>query len=232
MTYFDDSLSFAPVAERNTDPILPEERFIFELIGLERSEPDQWRKQGGIKWTFRVLNMDGSPFIFNDEPYELWRTTGVNANGTPLMNIGTQANDWASALLGRQLGVDDTLKVSELRGKRMSAMVVWRPKKTDPKSKTIDLASLRHVGTAVSSARPADPTTVSEDPTPDDVDRALAITSLQKSIKRLSKLDKAAGANAQAAYDASDFTTAPMSEIQNLAAQVRSAIEKAMDDDE
>lgn len=230
--YFDESLSFAPVAEKNTDPILPEERFQFELVGLERSEPDQYRKNGGIKWSFRVLNMDGSPFLFQDDEYILWRTTGVNANGTPLMNIGTQANDWASALLGRQLGVDDTLKVSELRGKRMSAMVVWRPKRTDPKSKTIDLASLRHVGTAVSSARPADPTTVSEDPTPEDVDRALAITSLQKAIKRLLKVDRSAGERAQAAYEDSDFDTAPMSEIQNLAAQVKAAYDKAMEDDD
>lgn len=155
VTYFDQSLDFEPVAEQNTDPILPEERFTFELVGLERSEPDQYRKQGGIKWTFAVSYPNGEPFIFQNEQYTLWRTTGVNANGRPLMNLGTQAHEWASALMGRTLGVDETLKVSQLRGKKMSAMVVWRPKKTKPKEKTADLASLRHIPTGEPEAQQA-----------------------------------------------------------------------------
>lgn len=228
MAFFDQDLTFAPVAERNTDPILPEERFVFELIGLERSEPDQWRKSGGIKWTFRVLYENGAPFIFQDEPYDLWRTTGVNANGTPLMNIGTQANDWASALLGRQLGVDDTLRVSDLRGKRMSAMVVWRPKKTDPKSKTIDLASLRHVANAPQKPAPGQ---VSADPTADDVDRALVVTKLQKQVARLKKLDAVAGAEAAKALAESDLEDAPFEALQALSASFATAITNALEED-
>lgn len=237
MSYFDATLEAAPVAEQDYTPVLPEERHVFELIGFERSEPDQWRKEGGIKWTWRVFHEDGAtPFVFQDEQYQFFRTTGLTRDGRPNFNVGTYANEWASAMLGRTLDTDAKFSVSELRGKRMSAMVVWENQKSDSRKKTIKLASLRHVPvrtTNVSSAppRPADPTTVSADPTPEDVDRALAISGLQKSIKRLTKLDEIAGAAAQQAYENSDFTTAPMSEIQNLVAQVKTAIEKAMDDD-
>ncbi len=34
MTYFDSTLEAEPVAEQNLDPILPEERFVFELVGF------------------------------------------------------------------------------------------------------------------------------------------------------------------------------------------------------
>lgn len=228
MVYFDTSLDFAPVAEQNTDPILPEDRFVFELIGLERSEPDQWRKNGGIKWTWKVWNMDGSPFVFKDEQYTLWRTTGVNANGVPNINVGTQANEWASAMLGRPLDVDATLRVSELRGKKMSAMVVWQPQKSDPKKKSVVLASLRHVP---SGAKPADRTTVSADPTPEDVDRALILTKIPKQIARLKKLDAEAGASAAAAWADSD-EDAPIEELKALSEAFSQAIQNAVDADD
>lgn len=152
MTYFDDSLDFAPVTEQNSDPILPEDRFVFELIGLERSEPDQWRKNGGVKWTFRVTYPNGEPFMFKDEPYEFWRNTSLNAKGQPVMTEGTNAHEWASALLGRTLAMDETLKPRELRGKKMQAMVVWEKQRSDPKKKSAKLASLKHVPTASSAA--------------------------------------------------------------------------------
>ena len=145
MTYFDTTLEAEPVAEQNNDPILPEERFIFELVGFERSQPDQWHKNGGIRWTFAVYDMDGHPFEFQDEHYMLWRTTNVNAAGKPLFTLGTQAHEFAQALLGRNLGVDDNFSISEMRGKRFSSQVVWQPKKTKPKEKAAVLASLRHI---------------------------------------------------------------------------------------
>lgn len=156
MTYFDDSLSFAPVAEQSSDPVLPEDRHIFELIGLERSEPDQFRKDGGIKWTWRVFNADGSPFTFKDEQYLFWRTTSIDRSGRPLMNKGTFAYDWTSAMLGRELGIDETLNPRALRNKKMSAMVVWEKQRSDPTKKSVKLASLRHVPTGEAQAFDAD----------------------------------------------------------------------------
>lgn len=231
MTYFDATLEAAPVSEMDYTPILPEERHIFELIGFERSEPDQWRKEGGVKWTWRVFNADGSPFMFKDEQYEFFRTTGLTRDGRPSFNVGTYANEWASAMLGRPLGTDADFKISELRGKRMSAMVVWEPQKSDPKKKTIKLASLRHVPVAGASAAPKrDVTTVSAEPSGEDVDRALAVQGLKKSIAKLVKVDPERGAEAQHAYDASEFDTAPISEIKEFWAEVKASIARALED--
>jgi hypothetical protein len=186
VTYFDTSLDFAPVSEQGTDPILPEDRFVFELVGLERSEPDQYRKNGGVKWTWRVFQEDGrTPFVFQDEQYLLWRTTNVDAKGKPIMNIGTQAHDWASAMLGRTLGIDEQLNPSELRGARMSAHVVWEKQKTDSKKKTVKLASLRHVQKTGNAAAPQQSRAqVEANATADDVDRALMISKFEKKLER------------------------------------------------
>lgn len=230
MTYFDATLEAAPVAEMDYTPVLPEERHVFELIGFERSEPDQWRKDGGVRWTWRVFEADGvKPFVFQDEQYQFFRTTGLTRDGKPSFNVGTYANEWASAMLGRPLGTDADFKISELRGKRMSAMVVWEPQKSDPKKKTIKLASLRHVP-ATGAAPKRDATTVSAEPSEEDVDRALAVQGLKKAVERLTKLDKEAGAAAQHAYDSSDLDTAPIEDIQDLWAAVKASIAKALAD--
>lgn len=226
MTYFDTSLSTAPVAERNTDPILPEERFIFELVGFERSGVDQWHKNGGIKWTFATYDIDGRPWEFQDEHYMLWRTTNVNKAGEPLFTIGTQAHEWAEALLGRKLGFDDHVNVSELRNKRMSSMIVWENKKTKPGEKSAVLRSLRHVPVGAV----ATPGQVSADPSDDEIDRALIVTKLQKQTARLRKLDAESGVQADAAIEKFDLSVAPLAALQALLDRVQAAIEKALDD--
>lgn len=188
MVTFDTSLDFAPIEVANTDPILPEDRFIFELIGLERSEPDQWRKEGGVKWTFLTFNADGSPFMFKEEQYQLFRTIGLDKKGRPNINQGTQGYDWACALAGKELSVGEKPRVADLLHKRMSAMVVWEKQRSDPTKKTIKLASLRHVPTG---SAPAVAAQVSADPSIADVDRALLITTVDKLIKRAEKLGTA-----------------------------------------
>lgn len=234
MTYFDDSIAGAPVAERNTDPILPEERFIFELVGFERSGPDQWHKNGGIKWSFLTYDMDGRPWEFNDEHYELWRTTNVNKAGEPLFTIGTQAHEFAQALLGRKLGPDDHFNISELRNKRMSSQIVWEPKKTKPSEKAAVLRSLRHVPVAPMGApagaapKPA-PGQVSADPTTEEIDRAGVVSDILKAVKSLKKFDPEAGAKAAAAVAESDLDDAPMDELRRLLESIKDAVMKAMD---
>lgn len=233
MVYFDTTLEAPRIEEQQSTPILPEDRFIFELIGFERSAPDQWRKEGGIKWTFLVFNADGSPFMFQNEQYEMWRTTGLTRDGKPNFNLGTYANDWASALLGRDLGVDANFSISDLHRKRMSAMVVWENQKSDPKKKTIKLASLRHVPVQdANGTAPAAPSkaSVSADASDEDIDRALAITKIQKSLKTLKRLDAEAGASAQKAVDESDLDDAPLDALTALSEQISAAVMKAMDD--
>jgi GH43 family beta-xylosidase len=233
MTYFDESIAGAPVAERNTDPILPEERFIFELVGFERSEPDQWHKNGGIKWTFATYDTDGRPWEFQDEHYMLWRTTNVNKAGEPLFTIGTQAHEWAQALLGRKLGPDDHFNIAELRNKRMSSQIVWEPKRTKPTEKSAVLRSLRHVPVSpvgsATATRPA-PGQVSADPTDDEVERATIVTDMEKAVKRLKKLDAEAGAAAAQAFAESDLEDAPLDDLRQLLKSFQDAVVKAMDD--
>jgi hypothetical protein len=191
MTYFDATLEAAPVEETQSTPVIPEERFVFELIGFEKSPPDQFRPEGGIKWTWLVWYPDGERFIFQDEHYQFFRTTGLTRDGKPNFNLGTYANAWASAMLGRDLGVDANFSVSELRGKKMSAMVVWEPQKSDPKKKTIKLASLKHVPVdappaATNGAAKPTPAPRQGRPAADapavDPDRAFALKALEKRI--------------------------------------------------
>lgn len=227
MTYFDTSLEFAPIAEQQSTPVIPEDRFVFELIGFERSEPDQWRKEGGVKWTWLVWTMDGQRFVFNDEHYQFFRTTGLTRDGKPNFNIGTYANDWASALLGRDLGVDANFSVSELRGKRFSAMVVWENQKSDPKKKTIKLASLRHVPVEPLKS-PVSSAGVSADASIDDVDRALALSKFEKKLERARKKKLPALATFEAAYN--EIYKADQGQIEALTESLDDAIDK-MDDD-
>lgn len=230
MTVFDTTLDFAPVSIQGSDPILPEDRFVFELVGLERSEPDQYRKNGGVRWTWRVFQADGqTPFVFQDEQYLFWRTTGVDAKGKPSMSVGTYAYEWASAMLGRELGIDEQLNPSELRGARMSAMVVWEKQKNDPTKKTIKLASLRHVQKAGGTApsRPS-PTQVTADPSLEDVDRALVVTQLQKRAANLKALDAALGQEALKAVADSDLSTAPIEDLQSLSDAIQAQITAAL----
>jgi hypothetical protein len=230
MTYFDATLEPAEIQEQDSTPVLPEERHVFELVGFERAEPDQWRKDGGIKWTWRVFQEDGkTPFVFQDEQYLFFRTTGLTRDGKPNFNIGTYANEWASALLGRDLGTEAKFSVSELRGKRMSAMVVWEPQRSDPKKKTIKLASLRHVPVAPlgSPVATAETASVSADATVDDVDRALAISKFQKKLERAKKKKLPALAKFEAAY--AEFHTATIDEVEAVTESLDDALD-AMDD--
>jgi hypothetical protein len=232
-SYFDTSLDMEPVTEQQQTPVLPEERHVFEFLGITRSEPDEYRKQGGIKWTWRVFHEDGrTPFVFNDEQYLFFRTTNHDPKTRkPLFILGTDANDWAAALLGRTLGVDAYFDIKELAGKRMSAMVVWERQKRDKSKWTVKLASLRHVPTAPvngAAPRPA-PGQVSADPSDDEVDRAALVIDLQKAVKTLKRFDAEEGAKAASTVAASDLDDAPMDELRRLLGEIQEAISTAMD---
>ena len=229
MTVFDTSLESAPITESNLDPILPEERFILELVGFERSDPDQFRKDGGIKWTFQVYNLDGSPFEFQDEPYQLWRTSDKDKNGKPLFNLNTQSHSWACALLGRDLGEADNFSVSELRNKRMSVMIVWRNKRPPAKGKTFDMASLRHVpvGAVGSTNGTTTKEQVSADPSSEDVDRALAVSMFEKKLERAKKKKLPSLQVFVAAY--AEIHTASVEEVDVMSENLQDALD-AMDD--
>jgi hypothetical protein len=232
--YFDQTLEAAPVEEQQSTPVIPEERHVFELVGFERSEPDQWRKDGGVKWSYRVFEADGrTPFVFQDEQYVFFRTTGLTRDGKPNFNIGTYANEWASALLGRDLGTDAKFSVSELRGKRMSAMVVWEPQRSDPKKKTIKLASLRHVPvepltSPVATPEPA-PVGVAPDASIDEIDRRTALVKFEKKLARAKKRGLPSLSTFQGAYDEMLVSKSSAGQIDAISESLDDALDK-MDD--
>ena len=202
---------------------------MFELVGLERSEPDQYRKNGGVRWTWRVFQEDGrTPFVFQDEQYQFFRTTGIDAKGKPVMSVGTYAYEWVSAMLGRDLALDERLNPSELRGARMSAMVVWEKQKTDPTKKTIKLASLRHVpaGSKVAVEQPSR-AQVEADAAAEDIDRALAVSKFEKKLERAKRKKLPSLEKFEAAYK--EFHTATADEIDAVTESLDDAIDKIDD---
>jgi hypothetical protein len=225
MAYFDATLEADPITEQQSTPVLPEERHVFELIGFERSEPDEYRKDGGIRWTWRVFAEDGrTPFVFQDEQYLFFRTTNIDRQTRkPLFTVGSSANDWASALLGRPLGPDAVVSIPDLHGKRFSAMVVWKRQKKDPTKYSIELASLRHVPAAPSLNGHAAPASVSADAAVEDVDRALSIAKFEKKLERAKKKKLPALATFVAAYET--FSTATVAEVD----QVTDSLDEALD---
>lgn len=233
MTYFDDTLTIDKIEELDSTPVLPEERFVFELIGFERSGPDEYHKDGGIKWTFLVFNEDGrTPFLFQDEQYQFFRTTGLTRDGRPNFNVGTFANEWASAMLGRQLGVDGQFAVSELRGKRMSAQVTWKPQRSNPKKKSIVLAVLRHVpvgaGAAPAPTRAQSEATAVAAQADDDLSREIVIAELTNAVKTAKKFGVPAYQTFQDALD--NAASASVDELQMILNNVRAENTKALDD--
>lgn len=186
MSYWhDDSLKAEPVTEHQSTPVLPEERHVFEFLGLKRTEPDEYRKEGGIGWAWKVFLEDGrTPFVFDNEQYVFKRTTNHDRKTrNPLFTLGTDANDWASALLGRTLGVDAVFDPNDMVGKRMSAMVIWERQKRDKTKWTTKLASLRHVPAAASPSAPAAPVASSE-----AQERAELIALLTEDVRTARKL--------------------------------------------
>lgn len=238
MTYFDESLELDPITEQQSTPVLPEERHVFELIGFERSQPDEFRKDGGVKWTWRVFMEDGqTPFVFNDEQYLFFRTTNIDKKTRkPLFSVGTDANDWASAMLGRTLGVDAHFRISDLHGKRMSAMVVWERQKRDKTKWTTKLASLRYVPVSASTnghapiATPSLEKSVSADPSSDEIDRALSLSKFDKKIERAKKKKLPSLATFIEARAAIDATTTA-GQVDALIESLDDALDK-MDEDE
>jgi hypothetical protein len=230
MTYFDTSLELDPITEQQSTPVLPEERHVFELVGFERSEPDQWRKEGGIKWTFRVFEEDGrTPFVFNDEQYLFYRTTNVDKKTLkPLFTVGYSANDWASALLGRTLAADAHFSVTELRNKRMSAMVTWKRQVKDKTKWSVELASLRHVPVAplTASAAGVSKSAVPADADTDEIDRKLAISKFERKLERARKKKMPALPTFEAAYG--EIETATLAQVDALIESIDDAMD-AMD---
>lgn len=210
-------------------PIVPQDRFVAECVRLEEAPPyaapGEQPKPGarpGIRWILALYSATtGDQFYFQDEPYEFFQTTTAN------MQRGARAREFAEAFLGREIGEGEKLSPDMLLGKRCVGMVIHELSrdKTKKNAKLVAVEPFKNVATA---PKPA-PTQVSADPQIADVDRALIVTDLHKSVSRLMKLDAASAQNAQAAIAKSDLDTASLETLQELLDSIKKAITAALD---
>lgn len=221
----DDEIQLMP-ATTGDGAIVPEARYTLELVRCEKAPPSTFKPEAGpqIKWVFNLYDASGELFYFQNEPYEFFRHTS-RANSPR-----AYARQYAEALLGRKLGDQEVPSLVSLYGLRMSALISYEPSSSDASREVLKLGSLKHIPIAPAQTPVKQPTQVSAEPSDEDVDRALLVTKLQKSVARLKKLDSASGAAAQAAVDESDLGTAPLDEIERLVGDVSSAINKALAD--
>lgn len=228
-----DDIVFAPASNQDST-IVPEGRWTLDLKRIEAAPPSTFSddKSPRAKWVFHLFaetveNMaKGDQFYFNGEPYELFRHTSLKNSPR------AYARKYAEALLGRPLAEGETPVKSDLIGRRMSAAITYDAGTIDPNTQVLNLSSLRPVATPKPS--PAEPKApvrqVSADASDDDIDRAIVVSKIQKSLKRLKALDEEAGAQAQVAVDASDMDEALLDDLNILSEQISAAVQKALED--
>lgn len=218
---------FFPAATSEDSHIVPEGRWTLELLRIEDAPPSTYKPEDGrrFKWVFALTDgpdvAPGQRFEFNGEPYEFFRFT--TRKNSPRAN----ARIYAEALMGQKFADGYVPTVRDMIGRRMSGVVAYQDSSFTPGQEVCTLISLRPVEKTPPVTRPAAAravTQISADATDADVDRALVVSSLQKSVENLLRLDPASGANAKTALDASDLETAPLADLQSLLDSVKAAV--------
>jgi hypothetical protein len=223
-----------PAATNEDSNIVPEGRWTLELLGIEDAPPSQFRPEDGrrFKWNFALYDgpglAPGQRFVFNNEPYIFYRHT--SKKNSPRAT----ARKYAEALIGKKFDDGYVPTVRDMVGRRMSGVVAYEISEFDSSQTVLKLLSLKSAGSPATTAqaapaRPAPAGRVSADPSEADVDRALVVSSLHKSVATLMKLDGASAKLAQDAIAQSDLDTAPIADIESLHASVKAAIAKAME---
>lgn len=228
-----DDIVFAPATNQDST-IVPEGRWRLELQRIEPAPPSTFSddKSPRAKWVFHLYAEmvetlpKGEQFYFNGDPYELFRHTSLKNSPR------AYARKYAEALLGRPLAEGEVPSKADLIGRSMSAVISYDAGTIDPNQQVLNLSSLRPAASAKpAAAKPkAAAPQVAPEASDEDLDRALIIAKIQKSLKRLKVLDEEAGSQAQAAVDASDLDEALMDDLNVLSEQISAAVLKAMDD--
>lgn len=226
----DDEIQLLP-ATTGDGNIVPEGRYTLHLIRIEKAPPSDFKPEDGprIKWIFNLYDAQHEPFFFDGKLYEFFRHTSRKNSPRAF------ARKYAEALLGRALAADEVPPLSSLLGRRMSALLSYEDSENKPGEQVLRMSSFKHVASdptpspAATAPKPA-PGQVSADPSDDEIDRALTVSKIQKSLKRLKALDAEAGAAAQKAVDASDLEEALLDDLNALADEISAAVMKAMQD--
>lgn len=236
----DDEIQLQP-ATSGDGAIVPEGRYTLHLVGLEKAPPSTFKPEDGprVKWIFHLYaeSVDGlergQQFMFNNAPYEFWRTTSTKNSKR------ATARQFAEALGGRPLEEREIPKLSTLLDAKMSAMITYDSDPEDPTRQVLKIGGYRHVSlprTAQAPAPTASTSNGSDIPWPvidkADVDRALMVNKIRKSYERLKTLDEAAAKGARKAILASDLEEALMDDLTTLASEISAAVRTAMELDD
>lgn len=234
----DDEIQLQP-ATSGDGAIVPEGRYTLHLVGLEKAPPSTFKPEDGprVKWVFHlyaelVENMDrGQQFMFDNKPYEFWRTTSTKNSPR------AYARKFSEALMGRKLEDQEIPKLGSLLDCRMSAQIGYDDDPDDPSRKVLSMTGLRHVASptapAAASATPAAkaPSSIQwPEIDAEDIDRVLIVKKIRKSYERLESLDAAAAKQAKRAIIASDLDEALMDDLNILAEQISAAVMAALED--
>ncbi len=235
---------FETATNAASTPIVPQDRFVVECLNLEEAPPyaapGEQPKPGakpGIRWILALYNAaNGERFMFQDEAYEFFQTTTTN------MQRGARAREYAEAFLGREIAEGELLNPNMLLGKKLVGMVIHEltRDKTKKNAKLVAVEPYRQTVAAAAPTRSAngsatavmdrpEPGQVSANPTDDEIDRALIVTKINRSLKTLKGLDPKAAVEAEKAVAESDLDEALLDDLHGLASQISAAVMKAMD---
>lgn len=214
-------------ATNQTSGFMPDEdKYTVECLRIEEAPDNGFGV--GVRWVL-ALYKDNERVLMNDgTPMEFWQTTSPN------MGPKARARAYVEAFLGRPLEEGERINPNDLPGKWLAGMVIHEDSTTKKDQKVAKLVSVKPYSNgaaprASAPQRPA-PGQVSADASDDEIDRALIVAKIQKSVKRLKILDEESGAQAQAAVDASDLDEALLDDLNALADQIAAAVKKAMED--
>lgn len=191
---------FETATNAASTPIVPQDRFVVECLNLEEAPPyappgeaPKADAKPGIRWILALYSPHtGARFTFQDEPYEFFQTTTSN------MSRGARAREYAEAFLGREIAEGERLSPTMLLGKKCQGMIVHEFARNDKSKKNAKLVGVEPYRETVAAAAPSrsangaatavmerpSVASVSADPTTEEIDRALLISSVEKKVRQ------------------------------------------------
>lgn len=158
---------------------LPEEgKYTVECVRIEEAPDNGYGP--GIRWVL-ALYKNGQRVALGDQADgEFWQTTGMS------MGPAARARQYAEAFLGRQLETGERVNPNDLLGKRLMGMVIHEASKSDATRMVAKLVSVKPLANGATSKASA--AQVSADPSSEEIDRALLVTTVEKLIAKAEKL--------------------------------------------
>jgi hypothetical protein len=222
------SVFAGPVTKERVWPLIEKGEYVFTLLDLTFEEGGTYGDS--LLWKWMLAERDTpTNYIARDDGNE----KVIHEYTTPDVTIGSKPHEWIAALTGVVLEDGQNPPDSdELINKRMLAYLTHLAPKKGPNAgklkERIAQGSAKPFKLPGQRSKPA-PTQVSDDPDLADVDRALAVTKLQKKIARAVQL-KTPSSSTWDAFTNQDFDSTDMPTLEKLLADATAEVNAALDD--